>query len=61
MYGEEERRTTEALNRKQAQITGQAQAETSARQQRSQIVGAGIGAVGNIASSAITGLAKAGE
>ena len=61
VYGEEERRTTEALNRKQAQITGQAQAETSARQQRSQIVGAGIGAVGNIASSAITGLAKAGE
>jgi hypothetical protein len=58
VYGEGERRTTEALNRKQAQITGQAQAETASRQQSSQIIGSGIGAVGNIASSAITGLAK---
>ena len=58
VYGETERRETEALNRKQAQITGKEQAETAARQQRSQVIGAGIGAVGNIASSAITGLAK---
>ena len=58
VYGEEERRITEALNRKQAQITGKEQAETAARQQRSQVIGAGIGAVGNIASSAITGLAQ---
>jgi len=56
VYGEEERRTTEALNRKQAQITGKAQAETSARQQRSQIIGAGIGAVGNIASAGVSGI-----
>jgi len=56
VYGEEERRITEALNRKQAQITGKAQAETSARQQRSQIIGAGIGAVGNIASAGVSGI-----
>lgn len=56
VYGEEERRITEALNRKQAQITGQAQAETAARQQRSQIIGAGIGAVGNIASAGVSGI-----
>jgi len=55
VYGEKERRETEQLNRKQAQITGQAQAETSAAQQKSQIIGAGIGAVGNIASSGLGG------
>jgi hypothetical protein len=56
VYGEEERRITEALNRKQAQITGQAQAESAAAQQKSQIIGAGIGAVGNIASSGLSGI-----
>ncbi len=56
VYGEEERRITEALNRKQAQITGQAQAETAARQQRSQIIGAGVSAVGNIASAGVSGI-----
>ena len=56
VYGEEERRITEALNRKQAQITGQAQAQAAASQQKSQIIGAGIGAVGNIASSGLSGI-----
>jgi len=58
VYGEQERRETEQLNRKQAQITGQAQAQAHASQQKSQIIGSGIGALGNIASSAVTGLAK---
>ena len=56
VYGEEERRITEALNRKQAQITGKEQAETAARQQRSQVIGAGIGAVGNIVSAGVGGI-----
>ena len=56
VYGEEERRITEALNRKQAQRTGKEQAETAARQQRSQVIGAGIGAVGNIVSAGVGGI-----
>ena len=56
VYGEKERRETEALNRKQAQITGKEQAETAARQQRSQVIGAGIGAVGNIVSAGVGGI-----
>ena len=56
VYGEQERRETEQLNRKQAQITGQAQAQAAASQQKSQIIGAGIGAVGNIASSGLSGI-----
>jgi hypothetical protein len=42
------------LNRKQAQITGQAQAEVAAGQQKAQVIGAGIGAVGNMAGAAIS-------
>jgi len=53
VYGETERRETEQLNRKQAQITGAAQQETAARQSKAQVIGAGIGAVGNIASAGI--------
>ena len=53
VYGEKEQRETQQLNRKQAQITGAAQAEVAARQSKSQIIGAGIGAVGNIASAGI--------
>jgi hypothetical protein len=56
VYGEQERRETEQLNRKQAQITGQAQAQAAASQQKSQIIGAGIGAVGNIASAGLSGI-----
>ena len=51
VYGETERRQTEQLNRKQAQITGQAQVATQARQNQASAIGAGISAVGNIASS----------
>lgn len=53
VYGEKEQREMQQLNRKQAQITGAAQAEVAARQSKSQIIGAGIGAVGNIASAGI--------
>ena len=53
VYSEQERRETEQLNRKQAQITGAAQAEVAARQSQAQIMGAGIGAVGNIAGAGI--------
>ena len=55
VYGETERRQTEQLNRKQAQITGAAQAEIAASQNRAQIAGAGIGAFGSIASAGVTG------
>jgi len=51
VYSETERRQTEQLNRKQAQITGQAQVAAQARQNQASAIGAGIGAVGNIASS----------
>jgi hypothetical protein len=55
VYGEKERREMQQLNRKQAQITGQAQAEVAARQSKAQAIGAGIGALGNIAGAAISG------
>jgi hypothetical protein len=51
VYSEKERRETEQLNRKQAQITGQAQAAAQARSDSAGMLGAGISAVGNIASS----------
>lgn len=54
VYGETERRETEQMNRKQAQITGAAQAEIAANQNRAAINAAGIGAVGSIASAGIT-------
>jgi len=53
MYGERERRKTEQLNRKQAQITGQAQTAAQARADAANILGAGIGGASNIASSYI--------
>ena len=52
VYSEKERRQTEQLNRKQAQITGQAQAAAQARSDQSAAISSGINAVGNIASSA---------
>jgi len=55
VYGETERRETEQMNRKQAQITGAAQAEIAASQNRAQIMGAGIGAFGSIAGVGLTG------
>jgi len=53
VYGEKEAREMQQLNRKQAQITGAAQQEMAARQSKAQVIGAGIGAVGNIASAGI--------
>jgi hypothetical protein len=52
VYGETERRETEQLNRLQAQITGQQQAEMQARSDGMAAISAGIGAVGNIAGAA---------
>ena len=51
VYGEKERRQTEQLNRKQAQITGQAQVQAQARADAAAITGAGISALSNIGSS----------
>ena len=51
VYGEKERRETEQLNRTQAQITGQQQAQVAARQNQASIISGGINALGNIASS----------
>ena len=51
VFGEKERRETEQLNRKQAQITGQAQVAAQARSDQSASISAGINAVGGIASS----------
>ena len=53
--GEKERRETEQLNRTQAQITGQQQAQVAARQNQASIIAGGVSAVGNIASSAVSG------
>ena len=53
VYGEKEAREMQQLNRKQAQITGAAQQEMASRQSKAQIIGSGIGAVGNIASAGI--------
>ena len=51
VYGEKERRETEQLNRTQAQITGQQQAQMAAQQNQTSIMAGGIGALGNIAGS----------
>ena len=51
VYGEKERRETEQLNRKQAQITGAAQAETDARNNAAAITGATISGVSSIGSA----------
>ena len=51
VYSEKERRETEQLNRKQAQITGQAQAAAQARSDQSAAISSGVSAFGNVASS----------
>jgi hypothetical protein len=51
VFGEKERRETEQLNRKQAQITGQQQVAAQARADAANIMGAGIGGVADIASA----------
>jgi hypothetical protein len=57
VYGEKERRETEQLNRLQAQITGQQQVATTARQNASNIMASGVSASANILSGGITGAA----
>ena len=52
VYGEKERRETEQLNRVQAQITGQKQAQVAARQNQTAIMSSTVSALGNIGSSA---------
>ena len=59
MFSAKDRRETEQLNRKQAQITGAAAQQASARAQKAGAINAGIGAVGNIASAGLAaGMAK---
>ena len=48
VYGETERRETEELNRLQALITGQQQAEMQARSDGAAAISAGISAVGSL-------------
>ena len=52
VYGEKERRETEQLNRIQAQITGQQQAEMAARQQGTAAITGGMTAFAGVAGSA---------
>ena len=51
MFTQKERRETEQLNRKQAQITGAAQAQVAAQQDSARLLSSGLQSVGNIASS----------
>lgn len=50
-YGERENREMQALNRKQAQITGQAQVQAQARADASNIMGSALGGLADIGSS----------
>jgi hypothetical protein len=52
VYGEQERRETEQLNRKQAQITGAQQQQVAANQAQAGYISSGISAVGNIGAAA---------
>jgi len=54
MFTQKERRETEQLNRKQAQITGAAQAQVAAQQDSARLLSSGLGAFGNIAQGLIT-------
>jgi hypothetical protein len=58
VYSEKERRQTEQLNRKQAQITGQAQAAAQARSDQSAAISSGIGAIGDITGSYLAAKAE---
>ncbi len=55
MFENVERRQSEQLNRKQAQITGQAQTAVAERQNQAGFISAGIGAVGNLGSAYLMG------
>ena len=58
VYSEKERRQTEQLNRKQAQITGQAQAAAQARSDQSAAISGTVSAVGNVASGFMSNYKK---
>jgi hypothetical protein len=58
VFGQREQRETEQLNRIQAQITGQQQTQAQARSDSARALSAGIGSVGNIASSAVSAYGK---
>jgi hypothetical protein len=51
MFTQRERRETEQLNRKQAQITGAAQAQIAAQQDSARLLSAGVQSMGNLAAS----------
>ena len=51
MFSTREQRQMQQLNRKQAQITGQAQAAVAADQSAAALYSAGIGAVGNVGAA----------
>ena len=59
-WGQQERREGERLNRTQAQITGAQQQQVAARESQAAIIGAGISAVGNVASSAAGNISGGG-
>ena len=59
VYGERERRETEQLNRKQAQITGAQQQQAAANQAQAGYISSGLSAVGSIGSAAM-GMAGGG-
>ena len=54
VFGEKERRETEQLNRKQAQITGQQQTQIAARQSQNALLSAGVSSIGNMAGSLLS-------
>jgi hypothetical protein len=54
VFGEKERRETEQLNRKQAQITGQQQTAVAERQNATALLSSGITAASNVAMSGLT-------
>ena len=61
VFGEKERRETEQLNRKQAQITGQQQVAAQARADAASIMGTGITSAAGIASSYAKAAYKSGN
>jgi hypothetical protein len=60
VYGEYERRETERMNRKQAQITGQQQVGITARQGAANIMASGVTAATNMITTGITSAAQYG-
>lgn len=53
VFGQRETREMQQLNRKQAQITGQEQAQVAANQAQAGYIGAGVSAIGNFGTAAM--------